>query len=153
MPPATVSRGLRKAWWVPMDLEELVEHWTLLEDERELVGRKRGATRPGFALRLRFCARAGRLPRGRSKLPADVCQAERRTDRVRDDLLARCRAERIEPPSAGRCDRIVRCALHQAEQSLTLLWSLCNPGGLLGRQDQREMSLLQVSGGPVTGQG
>ena len=43
-------------------------------------------------------------------LAASVCQAERRADRVRGELLARCRAERIEPPSAGRCDRIIRSA-------------------------------------------
>ena len=53
-------------------------------------------------------------------LAASVCQAERRADRVRGELLTRCRAERIEPPSAGRCDRIIRSALHQAEQALTL---------------------------------
>jgi hypothetical protein len=34
-------------------------------------------------------------------------------------LLAQCRAGQIEPPSAGRCDRIIRSALHQAEQALT----------------------------------
>jgi hypothetical protein len=54
-------------------------------------------------------------------LAAGVCRAERRADRVREELLARCRAERIEPPSAGRCDRIIRSALHQAEQALTQL--------------------------------
>ena len=52
-------------------------------------------------------------------LAASVCQAERRADRVREELLAQCRAEQIEPPSAGRCDRIIRSALHQAEQALT----------------------------------
>jgi len=31
-----------------MDLDELVEHWTLLDDERELIAGKRGATRLGF---------------------------------------------------------------------------------------------------------
>jgi hypothetical protein len=36
-----------------------------------------------------------------------------------EGLLARCRARQIEPPSAGRCDRIIRSALHQAEQALT----------------------------------
>jgi len=51
-------------------------------------------------------------------LAAGACRAERRADRVREELLARCRAERIEPPSAGRCDRIIRSALHQAEQAL-----------------------------------
>jgi hypothetical protein len=35
-----------------------------------------------------------------------------------EELLARCRTEQIEPPSAGRCDRIIRSALHQAEQAL-----------------------------------
>jgi hypothetical protein len=35
------------------------------------------------------------------------------------ELLVRCRTERIEPPVAGRIDRIVRFALHEAEQALT----------------------------------
>jgi len=38
---------------------------------------------------------------------------------VRVELLAQCRAEQIEPPAAGHCDRIIRSALHQAEQALT----------------------------------
>ena len=158
-----------------VDLDELADHWTLLDDERELIAGKRGPTRLGFALILKFYARAGRFPRGRSELDDDavafvarqvgvpasdlgfyewsgrtieyhraqirrhlgfrecstddaakltewlaagVCRAERRADRVREELLARCRAEQIEPPSAGRCDRIIRSALHQAEQAL-----------------------------------
>lgn len=48
-----------------MDLDEPVDHWTLLKDERELVAGKRGPTRLGFALVLKFCARAGRFPHGR----------------------------------------------------------------------------------------
>ena len=32
-----------------LDLDELVEHWTLPDDERELIGGKRGPTRFGFA--------------------------------------------------------------------------------------------------------
>ena len=31
-----------------VDLDELVEHWTLLDDERELIAGKRGPTRLGF---------------------------------------------------------------------------------------------------------
>jgi hypothetical protein len=194
--------------WV--DLDELIEHWTLLDGERDLVAGKRGATRLGFALLLKFYARVGRFPRGRAELDDDavafvarqagvpasdlgfyewvgstieyhrsqirrhhgfrecsaqdaaaapsharspaaartawrsgnrrslqdrqlraaaakltrwlaasICQAERRAGRVREQVLARCRAERVEPPSAGRCDRIIRSALHQAEQALT----------------------------------
>ena len=52
-------------------------------------------------------------------LAAAVCEAERRPELVRDELLGRCRAERIEPPAAGRIDRTVRSALQQGEQSLT----------------------------------
>jgi hypothetical protein len=37
---------------LPLNLDELVEHWTLLEDERDLVAGKRGATRrPGWGSR------------------------------------------------------------------------------------------------------
>jgi hypothetical protein len=35
---------------VPLSLDELVDDWTLLKDERDLVAGKRGATRLGFAL-------------------------------------------------------------------------------------------------------
>ena len=51
-----------------VDLDELVEHWTLLDDERELIAGKRGPTRLGFAVLLKFYARAGRFPRGRAEL-------------------------------------------------------------------------------------
>ncbi|MCK9897196.1 DUF4158 domain-containing protein [Frankia sp. AgB32] len=159
-----------------LDLDELVEHWTLLDDERELIAGKRGPTRLGFAVMLKFFTQLGRFPRGRGEVPDEaveyvarqvgvepgdlgfyewtgrtikyhrvqirehlgfrecsvadadtlaewlagtVCEAERRSELVRGELLARCRAERIEPPAAGRIDRIVRSALHQAEQALT----------------------------------
>src|SRR6266542_6600128 len=51
-----------------LDLDELVEHWTLLDDEQELIAGKRGPTRLGFALLLKFYTRAGRFPRGRGEL-------------------------------------------------------------------------------------
>jgi hypothetical protein len=44
-------------------------------------------------------------------LAADVCEVERRPDLVHDELLVRCRTERIEPPAARRVDRVVRSAL------------------------------------------
>ena len=55
-----------------MDLDELAGHWTLLKDERELVAGKRGPPRLGFALLLKFYARAGRFPRGRAELDDDA---------------------------------------------------------------------------------
>lgn len=157
------------------DLEELVELWTVLDDERDLIAGKRGPTRLGFAVLLKFYAAHGRFPAagevsdpvvgfvaaqvgvpaelwvqcglaGRSAryhqmqirrhlgvrecsvedaesltdwLAAAVCERERRPEQVRVELLARCRAEQIEPPSDGRLDRIVRAALHRGEGNLT----------------------------------
>ncbi|MGH3261544.1 MAG: DUF4158 domain-containing protein, partial [Trebonia sp.] len=51
-------------------------------------------------------------------LVVNVTQAQRGADAVRERLLARCRAERIEPPTAGRIDRIVRSALSRGEELL-----------------------------------
>ncbi len=51
-------------------------------------------------------------------LATGVAEGERQEDRIRDHLVARCRAELIEPPSADRITEIVRSALHQAEQAL-----------------------------------
>ncbi|MDX3005341.1 Tn3 family transposase [Kribbella solani] len=159
-----------------VELDELVEHWTLLDDERVLLAGKGGAGRLGFALLLKFYTRHGRFPRGRGEVPdavvrfvadqvkvpaselglyewsgrtverhraqirshlgfrecsvedsdkvtawlaAEVCEAERDPARVREQLLSRCRVERIEPPTQGRMDRIVRSALHQAETAMS----------------------------------
>lgn len=58
----------------PVGLDELVEHWTVLGDERDLIAGKRGATRLGFALLLKFYTRYGRFPRGRAELPDEVVE-------------------------------------------------------------------------------
>lgn len=57
-----------------LDLDELVEHWTLLDDERELIAGKRGSTRLGFALLLKFYTQVGRFPRGRGELPGEAVE-------------------------------------------------------------------------------
>ncbi|TIH32270.1 Tn3 family transposase [Subtercola vilae] len=160
-----------------VDVDELVEFWTLLEVDRELLIGKRGATALGFALLLKHYSRHGRFPRGRSDmhdvvidfvarqvgvdgsvvgsyawsgstieyhraqirahlgfrvatvadqevgtawLAVNVAHAERRPERVREELLAHFRAQHIEPPTPGRVLRIVRSALRAAEQA----WSL-----------------------------
>jgi hypothetical protein len=46
----------------PLDLDDLVEHWTLLKDEQPLVSGKRDATRLGFAVLLKFYTQYGRFP-------------------------------------------------------------------------------------------
>ncbi|MFD8368594.1 DUF4158 domain-containing protein [Streptomyces hygroscopicus] len=159
-----------------MDLDDLVEHWTLLKDEQALVSGKRGATRLGFAVLLKFYTQYGRFPQGRFELPGEAVEfvarqvqvpaaeldvyewsgrtveyhraqirghlgfrecsvanadkltgwlaehiacKERRPEQVRVELLARCRTECIEPPTPGRCDRIVGAALRGAEETLT----------------------------------
>jgi len=57
---------------LPVEVDELVEHWTVLEDEQQLVAGKRVATRLGFALLLKFYTRSGRFPRGRSEMPQEA---------------------------------------------------------------------------------
>ncbi|MFJ9845890.1 DUF4158 domain-containing protein [Kitasatospora sp. NPDC101155] len=158
----------------PVGMDELVEHWTVLDDEADLVAGKRGGTRVGFALLLKFYTRYGRFPRGRVDFPDEVVEfvarqmnvlaadfesyqwtgstieyhraqirehlgfrvcsvqdaekltgwlagnvahAERNPDRVREELLKRCREEFIEPPAPDRITRMVRSALHTAEET------------------------------------
>jgi hypothetical protein len=57
---------------VKLDEDELIEHWTLVGDELGQVASKRGATRLGFSLLLKFYARHGRFPRGRGELPDEA---------------------------------------------------------------------------------
>jgi hypothetical protein len=53
---------------VPLDVEELVEHWTLLDGKRELVAGKRGSTMLGFVLLLKYYPKFGRFPCGRADI-------------------------------------------------------------------------------------
>ncbi|MCY9783170.1 Tn3 family transposase [Nocardiopsis sp. EMB25] len=155
-------------------MDELVEHGPVLDDEQDLVAGKRGATKLGFALLLKYYTRHGRFPRGQAEFPdevvgfvarqvkvtaadfgfyewsgrtieyhrkqirdhlgfrvcgvadadkltdwlaANVAHAERSADRVREELLKHCFAERIEPPTPDRIMRMVRSALSTAEET------------------------------------
>jgi TnpA family transposase len=51
-------------------------------------------------------------------LAEHVAEVERRPELVRQELLARCRMEHVEPPTTGRVERIVASALRQAEEAL-----------------------------------
>ncbi|MFE3785938.1 DUF4158 domain-containing protein [Amycolatopsis sp. NPDC059090] len=51
-------------------------------------------------------------------LVAEVTEVERRPEQVRAELLGWLRGRRLEPPTAGRIDRIVRSALDRGEAQL-----------------------------------
>jgi len=57
-----------------LELDELVEHFTLVGDELELLRNKTGATRLAFALFLKYLPWKGRFPRGRSELADNVIE-------------------------------------------------------------------------------
>ena len=180
---------------VKLDEDELIEHWTLVGDELRQVAGKRGATRLGFALLLKFYARHGRFPRGCGELPdeavayvarqvgvlasdlgfyewdsrtveyhraqvrrflgfrectvadaeklaGEVCQGERRPERVREELLKRCRQEGIEQPAPGRTNRIIGSGLREAEKAL-----VAKVTGRIPAQVATRMNALIAAGG------
>lgn len=160
---------MRREW----EPEDLIACWTLMDGDRTLVGNKRGPTRLGFALMLKFFELEARFPRYAGEIPSaavdylasqvkvepealadyrfsgrtfeyhraqvreafgfrestvsdekslsiwmakEVCPVELRDERLREALLARCRAERIEPPAPSRVGRVVGAAKAAAEQ-------------------------------------
>jgi Domain of unknown function (DUF4158) len=183
-----------------VDEDELIEHWTLLDEEMELLAGRRGPTKLAFALMLKFHQLHGRFPRGRGefldevveyvaaavKVPAldlafyewdgrtskahrtdirafrgfrecggvdaekaaqwlavQVCQAERRSDRVRVELLEHLRQEKIEPPAKTTMLRIIGSGLDQAEKALTLRVSSRIPAEVV----ERMLELIAPRGG------
>ncbi|MBB5781862.1 Tn3 family transposase [Nonomuraea jabiensis] len=57
-----------------LDEDELVGHWTLLDEEMELLAGRRGPTKLAFALMLKFHQLHGRFPRGRGELPDEAVE-------------------------------------------------------------------------------
>ena len=55
-----------------LGLDEVVDHFTLVGDELDLLRNKSGATRLGFAALLKFLLWRGRFPRGLHELPDDA---------------------------------------------------------------------------------
>src|SRR5918994_7428180 len=53
---------------------DLVEFWTLLDEDRALLEGRRGATALGFALLLKHYSRHGRFPRGQADMSAAVVE-------------------------------------------------------------------------------
>ena len=59
---------MKRQW----DIEELIEHFTLVPPELELLGNKTGATRLGFALLLKCFQLEGRFPAAKHEIPRSV---------------------------------------------------------------------------------
>jgi hypothetical protein len=58
---------------LPENFADLVEHWTLLSEETNLLaGKHDGPTKLAFALLLKFYGLYGRFPRGRAELRDEV---------------------------------------------------------------------------------
>ncbi len=53
----------------PLELDEMVDHFTLGPDELKLLHGKAGATRPGFGAILKFLIWSGRFPVTAGELP------------------------------------------------------------------------------------
>ncbi len=56
---------MRREW----EPEALIESWTLVEDDWNLVANKSGPTRLGFAVLLKFFDLEGRFPRHAGEVP------------------------------------------------------------------------------------
>ncbi|RZU46696.1 TnpA family transposase [Krasilnikovia cinnamomea] len=58
--------AVRREW----SLEDLIDAWTLVDADRELIGNKYGPTKLGFAVILKFFEIEGRFPRHAGEVPA-----------------------------------------------------------------------------------
>lgn len=55
-----------------LGLDDVVDHFTLVGDELDLLRNKSGATRLGFAVLLKFLRWHGRFPRALRELPDEA---------------------------------------------------------------------------------
>jgi hypothetical protein len=77
---------VRREW----ESEDLIACWTLLDGDRPLVGNKRGRTRLGFALMLKFFELEARFPHHSGEIPPAAVdyvasQVQGREDRAAGD--------------------------------------------------------------------
>jgi len=93
---------MRREW----EPEDLIACWTLAEADHELVANKRGATRLGFALLLKFFELEARFPRETADLPPDAVRYVAEQIRVDPASWRRTRGRdvrsSITAPRSGR---------------------------------------------------
>jgi hypothetical protein len=75
---------MKRQW----DIEELIEHFTLVPDDLELLANKTGPTRLGCAIFLKYFQYEGRFPAARQDVPRAVVDYIARQLKVHADLLA-----------------------------------------------------------------
>ena len=93
--------GVPAAEWIQYDWDSRAAkyHRTQIRDQ---LGFREATVEDGDALAL--------------WLDEHVLHQDRQMERLRDSLLERCRALRIEPPTQDRLDRLIRSAIHQHEE-------------------------------------
>jgi TnpA family transposase len=84
------------------------------------------------ALRFRECTGADEA-RLTAWLAEEVCPAELGQERLREALLARCRAERLEPPGPSRVERLLGAARARAEHDFAARTAARLPGAVVAR--------------------
>jgi len=86
--------------------EDLAANWLLLPGELEIVGNKRGVTRLGFTLLLKFFQLKGRFPSGPQEIPSDAVRFVAQQVRVDPDIWA-------DYPWKGRSVEYHRASIRQ----------------------------------------
>ena len=93
---------MKRRW----DPEELIEYWTLLPNELNLVGNKTGPTRLGFAILLKAFQLEGCFPNNKSDIPQTVIDYVAKQVNVVSDVF-------ISYDWAGRTARYHRAQIRE----------------------------------------
>src|SRR5699024_6184757 len=71
------------------EMDELVEHFTLLPNEMELIGNKTGTTRLGFAILLKVFQHESRFPTYKREVPDAIVQFIAKQIEIEPSLYSR----------------------------------------------------------------
>jgi hypothetical protein len=139
-----------------VSVDELVEHWTLVEDERALVAGKSGGTRLGFAVLRQFYTQHGRFLRGRFELPGEVVEFVARQVEVpaSESGAYECSGRTIECRCRPAHRPMGPCVLACREWDTERRWlfgSLCRPNGT--RPEGRVPFRMGAAGRNLSGHG
>src|SRR5260370_15603143 len=126
------NTSMKRQW----DIEELIEHFTLVAEDEELLANKTGTTRLGFALLLKCFQLEGTFPTAKHEIPKDVVNYMAHQLKLEASLFAQYdwegrtiklhrtqireqyhfRELKIEPPTPERVERLIQTACVTYEQ-------------------------------------